>query len=506
MSDVSNKIATGASWNTLTVVIQVGVQLVYTALLARLIAPESFALMGVTLGLVGFAEIFSQVGIGPALIQRKEINAGHINAAFVTSGLLGLGFTALFFSAAPFIADFYQMPLLTDVVRVVSLAFVISALAIVPRSMMIKALDFKSFFKASMVSIIGGNLVVGLLLAWLGYDVWAYVFALFAQNVLMTLGFWLWRPVRVGLRFDGSSLRQLLRYGAGSTLFNALNYFATKLDVLMVPKLLAGRYTMPEMERLSAMYERSAYVMSLPITVLGKLSDNVMFSGLAAMQEDRALVKRTYFAANALIGMLILPMAVFVVFFAEDLIRVYLGPHFTDAADALRILFVGVAFRALVKTDDALLRASDKLVAGSAIKGTFLLVVFGLGLWWADMGITGMAWAMSAAAIFQFVLMKFMAARPIGFSSSELWSGLRPAVFSGGLTAVLCAPVFFFFPVENPGLVRLALAGILVAGGFLMALRYARFLFRSDTTDFVQTMAARLPNRSLFLWVKKWLA
>lgn len=506
MQDVRNQIASGVSWNTLTVVIQVGVQLVYTALLARLIAPESFALMGVTLGLVGFAEIFSQVGIGPALIQRKEINSGHINAAFVTSALLGLSFTALFFFAAPHISLFYEMPTLTDVIRVVSLSFVISALAIVPRSMMIKALDFRSFFMASMVSIIGGNLLVGLILAYLDYDVWAYVFALFTQNMLMTISFWLFRPVRVGLRFDGPSLRELLRYGVGSTLFNALNYFATKLDVLMVPKLLATRNAVGEMERLSAMYERSAYVMGLPITVLGKLSDNVMFSGLSAMQDQRALMKRTYFTANALIGMIIVPLSVFVVFFAEDIIRIYLGANFSDAANPLSILFVGVAFRALIKTDDAQLRASDRLLTGSGIKALFLLSVFGLGVLWADWGIAGMAWAMSAAAMLQFVLMKTLSAGLIGFSLRELFSGLRPAFLPGLLAALLCAPVYFLFPEKTIGPVRVSVALAFVGFGFLMALRYGRFLFRSDSTDFVQILAVRLPNRSVFLWLKRWLA
>ena len=66
------------SWNTLTVVLQIVIQTVYTGLLARMIAPESFALMGVVLSIMGFAEIFSQVGIGPAIIQRKELSPQHL--------------------------------------------------------------------------------------------------------------------------------------------------------------------------------------------------------------------------------------------------------------------------------------------------------------------------------------------------------------------------------------------------------------------------------------------
>jgi len=97
-SPVSTKeqMATSFSWNTLTVVLQVVIQLAYTGLLARLVSKDSFMLMGIVLGIMGFAEIFSQVGVGPALVQRKEVHQQHINGAFYTAVLLGLSFTLLF--------------------------------------------------------------------------------------------------------------------------------------------------------------------------------------------------------------------------------------------------------------------------------------------------------------------------------------------------------------------------------------------------------------------------
>jgi IMP dehydrogenase/GMP reductase len=87
-----------------------------------------------------------------------------------------------------------------------------------------------------MISIIGGNLVVGLILAYLNWNVWAYVWALFAQNALMTMALWYYEPVRIAGGWEWKYTRELIRYGAGSTLFNAFNYLATKLDVLLVPR------------------------------------------------------------------------------------------------------------------------------------------------------------------------------------------------------------------------------------------------------------------------------
>jgi len=189
--------ATGFSWNTLTVVLQVVIQLGYTGLLARLVDKDSFMLMGIVLGIMGFAEIFSQVGVGPALIQRKDVHQQHINGAFYTAVILGLSFTLLFLIMAGAIAAFYELPELKEITQVVCTSFIISAVAVVPRSMMMKNMRFKTMFKASMISIVGGNLIVGLSLAYLGWDVWAYVWALFAQNTLMTIALWYYEPVRV---------------------------------------------------------------------------------------------------------------------------------------------------------------------------------------------------------------------------------------------------------------------------------------------------------------------
>jgi O-antigen/teichoic acid export membrane protein len=503
MEDSKNRLAGSVSWNTLTVVIQVLVQLGYTAILARLISPDSFALMGVTLGLVGFAEIFSQVGIGPALIQRKEIHSGHLNAAFVTSVLLGSMFTIGFFLAAPFIASFYEMPELTDIVRVVSLSFVLSALCLVPRSMMIKSLDFKAFFKASIVSIVGGNLVVGLTMAWLGFDIWAYVFALFSQNLLMTVGFWIFRPVRVGLRFDGMALRELLRYGAGSTLFNALNFFATKLDVLLMPKTLASHHSAAEMTRLSAMYERSAYVLSLPITVLGKLSDNVMFAGLSAMRDDHDASRRTYVMANTIIGIIVFPLSVMVVLLAEDIVRLYLGTQFSEAANPLRILFLAVGFRSLVKLDDARLRASDRLLAGSVIKLVFLATMAALAFWWSEFGPEGMAWAVVVATMVQFVLMKWLSIKLVGLSLFDYLRGMMPPVMLSGLTLLGCwAGIRSGELLGGAALVNFGLSVLLTGVLWIIAVKWFRFVFVADSIDYADLILSRLPNRKIFSWLK----
>ena len=431
--------ATSFSWNTLTVVLQVIIQLAYTGLLARLVDKDSFMLMGIVLGIMGFAEIFSQVGVGPALIQRKEVHQQHINGAFYTAVILGLFFTLLFLMLAGFIATFYELSELKPITQVVCISFIISAIAVVPRSMMMKNMRFKTMFKASMISIVGGNLVVGLTLAYLGWDVWAYVWALFAQNALMTLALWYYEPVRLTATWDWKYTRELIRYGAGSTLFNALNYLATKLDVLLVPRALRGN--MPELSALqrnmASYYERASYAMTQPITIMGKLSDSVLFSGMSRMQDDTERLQKTMTLATSLLATILIPTSVFVYFFSDELITLWLGMDYLETAIILKVLFLAVLFRSLSKLGDSLLRAKDAVYQGSLFKAIYVICI-ACGIWWgSSYGMTGAAWGIVLATLIHYIMNMHMSTRLIQLG----WSALLKAWIPGLTLGLICFAV-----------------------------------------------------------------
>jgi len=465
----SKEMIRGFSWNTLTVVLQVLIQLIYTAIMARWIAPGDFAMMGVVLSIMGFAEIFSQVGIGPAIIQRKETEQHHINGAFWTALGLGLVFTLGFNFSASFIASAYGMPTLKSITQVVSTSFVISALGVVPRSLMMKRLEFKSFFFSSMVSIVGGNIVVGLLLAYWGYGVWAYVWALFAQNALMTISMWWSDPVKIGWHKTQQGIRELLHYGAGSTLFNALNYAATKVDVTLVPLGL------PSQQWLAAgWYERSAYVVSLPITIMAKLSDNVLFSGMSKMQDELDRLRKMVLMMTNALSIAIIPISVWVIFHAKWIMVLYLGDQYEGAGIILKYLFVAVIFRTLNRVSDALLRAKDATFRASWIKVIYVAMM-GLGTWWIlPYGIQYVGGVIALSTAVHYVMGAWMGQRVIGGSFLEVLWVSRYGGMLGVVTAMMCG---FIQILELSSFASATLSLLLLVGMMaLLVMRFSRWL------------------------------
>jgi PST family polysaccharide transporter len=382
-------------WQSVNVTVQVVLQLVFIAALARLIPTDAFGIMAIALVVVGFIEIFAQVGIGPALIQNPNVTRAHKKTAFVFSLGLGIIFFIGTYFAAPVVASFYNQPLLVDVLRWIALSFIISGASVVPRSMLIKEMRFKSLFFCSSTALVLGNLILGLTLAVNGAGIWAYVAALLTQNLLLGIGYWIVAPNPIGLKLDKTALREMAGYGGRSTLFNMINYAAGKVDTMVVGAY-ASNWT------LTGLYDRSSYLMGLPVTVLGKLGDSVLFSGMSMMQKEFERLRTTVLSAVHAVSLLVLPLTVLLILRAEDVTVLLLGSSFLEATPIVAILFACVALRSFIKIGDATMRATDHLKIGAFIKLGFLIAV-GVGSWWAmkDSNVINVAWAVTISTAIQ---------------------------------------------------------------------------------------------------------
>lgn len=430
------KFGASLKWQSVNVTVQVVLQLVFISALARLILPEEFGIMAIALVVVGFIEIFAQVGIGPALIQNPNVTIEHKRTAFVFSLGLGVVFFIGTYFAAPAVASFYNQPLLVDVLRWIALSFIISGASVVPRSMLIKEMRFKSLFFCSSTALVFGNLILGLTLAVNGAGIWAYVAALLTQNILLGIGYWIVAPSPVGLKLDKTSLREMVGYGGRSTLFNMINYAAGKVDTMIV-----GAYSSDW--TLTGLYDRSSYLMGLPVTVLGKLGDSVLFSGMSMMQKDFDRLRITVLSSVHAVSLLVLPLTVLLILRAKDVTVLLLGSSFDKATPIVAILFACVALRSFIKIGDATMRATDHLKIGAFIKLGFLIAL-GVGAWWAmkdtnDINVanitngSSVAWAVTISTAIQALAIGVWMVLEMKIKGLNLIHKLLPGIILSGV-------------------------------------------------------------------------
>ena len=469
------KFGTSLKWQSVNVTTQVILQLCFIAALARLIPTDAFGVMAIALVVVGVIEIFAQVGIGPALIQKPNIESHHKRTAFVFSLGLGIIFFIATYALAPFIASLYDQPLLTEVLRWIALSFIISGASVVPRSMLIKNMRFKSLFFCSSTAMIIGNLIIGLTLAVNGAGIWSYVVALLAQNTLLGIGYWIAAPSPVGLLMDKKALREMVGYGGRSTVFNIINYAASKVDTMVVGATTSN-WT------LTGLYDRSAYLMGLPVTVLGKLGDSVLFSGMSMMQDNKVKLKAT--VLNAIHGVLIfvLPLTVLLIIRAEEFTIILLGSSYIEAVPIVTILFSCVAFRSLIKIGDATMRATDKLTVGTIIKLGFLISV-GIGTWhyMSESNVLRVAWIVAFCTFVQALAISAWLLISLKIRVNTLSSKALPGIYLSftvllGALAIEAIPIneYLSNAIQIPEVYRLTyvLAHIFTSSVFAFLLLY----------------------------------
>src|SRR5262249_39356937 len=182
-------------------------------ILTRLLGPADFGLVSAALVVITFSLNFSQLGLGPALVQRPDLTPRHISSAFYASVGFGFLVAAIIWVGSPLIAQFFRMEHLTPVVRALSLVFPITGVSMVSESLLQRELRFRELANRDIYAYGIGYGLVGVVLALLGWGVWALVLAQVAQATVRTAVLLRSAPVRISSPPSWASFWELMDYG-----------------------------------------------------------------------------------------------------------------------------------------------------------------------------------------------------------------------------------------------------------------------------------------------------
>lgn len=474
-------------WQTLNVGVQVIIQLAFIRYLGGILSKPEWGLLGLVLAFAGVIEIFAQLGVGPSLIQRKDLSRDQVSSAFWLSMLFGGAFATAVFFSAPWVSNFYQRPEMEPLLQWVALSFLFAAFALVPRSLLIRRMDFRSLFWSSLMAMGLGTGVFGIWAASEGWGVFAYIGALLTQNALLGINYWWRSKLSIRLRPHIAQAKPLLRYGMSSTVFNFLNYVATKADLFVLGKLLPA-FRHAEV----GIFERSMYLMNTPITVLGKLSDSVLFSGMSGVQDERERLRGIFLGGTYVVTTLVIPGVVILEMFTPDVIQLLIGPKLLDAAPIARILILAILFRSWIKISDAVVRAVDAIVPASWIKLGFCFMVAGSGYLGFRFGLTQLAAGILLATLLQTLAMLLLTRRLIPFDWREWVLLALPGLKLGLLAVAVSLPVVYVMAQSHwamrfgTGMLAIAMATFALAWFRPSALRAGPF-------DLLSQVAHRIP-------------
>lgn len=372
-------------------------QLVVVALLSRLLKAEDFGVVTAALFFIGFSLIFSQLGLGPALVHRPDLQPRHISTAFFASAGFGLLIAAILWLLAPAIASFYRMDALVPVVRVLALGFPINGISSVAENMVQRQFRFRLLANTNVLAYGLGYGLIGVVLALLGWGVWALVLAQLSQTVLRTVLLCRAAPPLLHPRPTRKAFSELIDYGVGQSAGRFAWFLANQADNLVVGRWLGAAAL--------GFYGRAYQLMAAPTSALGDVLDKVLFPTMAHVQHDTRRLASAYLQGCALIALVTVPTGVVAAVLAPELVRVFLGRDWQAAVAPFQVLALGMMFRTSHRMSDSLARATGRVYRRAWRQAMYAVLVFAGALIGQLWGVVGVAVGVLGALLVNYLLM-----------------------------------------------------------------------------------------------------
>lgn len=416
----------GMFWTALSMGALAIAQVVALLVMARLLSAEDFGLYAAAFAVIRFSTILEGLGVAPAIVQRPTLEERHLRVGFTLSMLLSLCIAGLVWAAAPLIADLMHLPALAPVVRAGCAVFVCQGACMVALASAQRALRFRWLAAIDAGTFVAGFVLIGLVLAWLGFGVWALVGALIAQHLLRMIVLLVGQPHPKRPMLERRAIADLLYFGGGFTIARLFTYLANQADKLIVGRALGAGPL--------GLYSIASQLMTAPAVTFGQILDRVMFPTMALVQQEPARLARGYRSGIAVCALLSLPAGVIVAILAPELVLVLVGRGWDGVVVPLQVLALGMLFRTSCKLSDSGVRATGAVYARAWRQAVFAVAVIIGSLVGQVWGVEGVAFGAVVALIINFVLMAQLSLRLTGLSWSEFAMAHVPGLALAGVT------------------------------------------------------------------------
>lgn len=309
---------------------------IVSTILARLLMPKEFGLIGMISVFYGVGGALLNGGLTQSLVRSKELDQEDYSTVFYYNLFASIILYIIIFVLAPLIAQFYGYPILTDIIRLYCLSFIIFAFSMVQETKLTKEMNFKTQAFVSLPSVIIGG-ATGITLAYLGYGVWSIVWNQLVTASLRSLQFWIYSKWTPSLMFSVSKFKEHLNFGYKITLSSILERVFNNLYIILI-----GRYFSASQV---GYYTRADTMKNLPVTNLTMAMSKVTYPLFAEIQHDDERLKRVYQKLMKMVVFVVTPTLIFLAILAKPVFRFLFTEKWLFSVPYFQILcFAGILY------------------------------------------------------------------------------------------------------------------------------------------------------------------
>jgi PST family polysaccharide transporter len=433
-------------------------------ILARLLDPKDFGLVGMVAAFTGVLGLFRDFGLSSATVQRETVTEEQLSTLFWINVLVGAVLATLAVVCAPVMVKLYHEPRLFAITMILSTAFLFNALGVQHSAILQRQMRFTALAAINIASLVVST-AAAVTIAKLGYGYWALVAMTIAQPLTTTLGLWIitvWVP---GIPRRGTGIRSMIRFGGTITLNVLIVYVAYNME-----KVLLGRFWGADA---IGIYGRAYQLINIPTDNLNTSIGEVAFSALSRVQDDALRLRNYFLKGYAVLLALTIPITIVSALFANDLVAVLLGPKWKEAATIFRLLAPTILIFGMINPLGWLLFSTGLVVRSLKVSLVLAPIVIAGYLIGLPFGPKGVALAYSTAMTLWVIPHIAWCVHGTMVSLRDVLLTVARPLLSGIVAAVAAFGVQFFFGQSLVPLARLVLGSSVLFGVYILMLLFA---------------------------------
>jgi len=434
---LKQKTISGLLWSFIDNFANLGLSFIVGIMLARLLIPAEFGLIGMITIFIAISQSFINSGFGSALIRKKNCTQDDYSTVFFFNLVVGIIFYLLLFFCAHAVSNFFNNPQLINIQKILGLVLIIESLTIIQRTILTKRVDFKLQARISVIASIGSG-IIAILMAYNGFGVWSLVALQLSRQAINSFLLWLWNNWKPSLSFSVESFKELFGFGSKLLLSGLIDTTFRNIYYLVIGKFFSAQEL--------GFYTRAQSFSNLPSENLNGIIGRVSYPILADIQDDIPRLRLNYQKLIRSTMFITFTLMLGMVAVAEPMVLTLIGAKWLPSVIYLQMLCLVAMFYPLHSLNLNMLQVlgrSDLFLKLEIIKKLLALPTIIIGIFW---GIKIMIAGMLLNTVIAYYLNSYWSGRFIRYSFGRQIKDILPSFF----LALFMAGIVFLIGVLVP--------------------------------------------------------
>ncbi len=481
-SNLTARTFNGLKWSYLDTGINAVLQIGYTAVMARLLSPADFGLVAMANVVLRFGSYFAQMGMGSALVQKKDLSEKEIRAGFTSNVFLSVLMFAIFWFGAPLSTYIFNNQAVVPIVRWLALSFIFTGISTTAISLLRRELNFRSIAIIHIISFILGYAGIGIVMALNGFGVYSLVGAALSQGTILAVLAYLFSRHNLLFVFKWKYYKQLYSFGARVSIISFMEFISSNLDTMAIGRFLG--------DIALGFYNRAFMLINLPMYYLVNSLSRVLMPSYSRIQDDIPRLRKTYLSSILLVSSIIIPLSWGLSAASNEVINLVLGRNWGPSIPILQILALTIPFYFLSHLAAIILEATAKLSVKIFIQIISIILLIFLFVFLFEYGIIGFTIAVGISKLIEFFLYLMVIKSFLEINFKEIISNYSPGILIGTFVFLTIYILRYFLSGYISSNSLIFLIEIFLSGIIILAL----FVF----SGFCYNLRKELRERFLF--------